>query len=270
MTNSRESSAKSKVPVLIEPTEEAVVDGSRVAFAWEPLDGARSYTVQVAAEPSFKDIVHEEQAGKHTSIEVRNVFPTDEATYFWRVLSRDADGSIHGADNIESFISGTSADSAQGMKSPDQSEDVGPLGQLTRAARAEAGREISQDPRFISEEIKLGVEHEGVQASQIIGFVLAVAVALALSIVVLIQYFAITAGTVRFESAGLSGYPELQETRLQAIQKLSQYGAVEGASDRYRIPIDRAMELEANEAYENSGTQSYSDELDLMPRELSR
>lgn len=268
MTKSEKSSAEhSRVPVLIQPREEAVVDGGSVTFAWKPVEGVRSYTLQIAEEPSFKDIFHERQAGKHTSIEVKDIFPTDEATYFWRVLSRDRDGSTHGADNIESFISGTSKDLARGVKSPDQSEDIGPMGELARAARAEAGREITNDPKYLSEEIKLGVEHEGVEAGQIIGFVLAVVVALALSIVALIQYFGITAETVRYESAGLSGYPELRESRLQATQKLSEYGAVEGEADRFRIPIDRAMELLANEAHQNSGSQSYSDELNLMPRE---
>lgn len=255
----------SRVPVLVAPREEAVVDGRRVTFTWKPVDGARSYTVQVSAEPTFNEIVHEEQAGSHTSIEVKNAFPTDEATYFWRVLSRDKDGRIHGGDNIESFISGTSTDVAKGVKSPDQSEDLGPVGELTRAARAEAGREITQDPKYISEEIKLGVEHEGIASGQIIGLALATAVALVLSIFALIQYFDITADSVRYESAGLSGYPELRESRFEAMRKLSQYGVVEGEANRYRIPIDHAMEIMANEAYQ-AADRSYSDELDLMPR----
>lgn len=271
MTNSEKSSTEhSRVPVLIKPREEAVVDGRSVTFAWKPVEGARSYTVQVATEPSFEDVVHEKPVGSHTQLEVRDVFPTDEATYFWRVLSRDKDGTVHGADNIESFISGTSTDLAKGVESPDQSEDVGPMGQLARAARAEAGREITSDPKYVSEEIKLGVEHEGIEASQIIGFVLAVGVALALSIVAVIHYFDVTADTVQYESAGVSGYPELRENRFQAMQKLSEYGAVEGEADRFRIPIERAMELMADDAHQNSGSQSYSDELDLMPREQQR
>lgn len=268
MTKSEKSSTEhSKVPVLIAPREEAVVDGSNVSFAWKPVEDARTYTVQVATEPSFENIVHEEQAGSHTSIEVKGVFPADEGTYFWRVLARDRDGSVHGSDNIESFISGTSTDLAKGLESPDQEEDIGPVGQLARAARAEAGREVSDDPKYVSEEIELGVEHEGIEAGQIIGFVLAVAVALALSIFALIQYLDITAEIVRYESAGLSGYPELREGRLQARQKLSGYDVVEGEPDRYRIPIEHAMDLMANEAHQTTGDESYSDELNLMPRE---
>ena len=268
MTNHEKSSSDhSKVPVLIAPREEAVVDGRNVTFSWEPVEGARTYTVQVAAEPSFKSLIHEKQAGSHTSIVVKDVFPADEATLFWRVLSRDRDGSVHGADNIESFISATPTDVEKHVASPDQTEDIGPMGQLARAARAEAGREISDDPKYVSEEIKLGVEHEGIEAGQIIGFVMAVIAAIALSIVALIQYFGITAETVRYEAVGLSGYPELRESRLDAQRKLSDYGAVEGEPDRFRIPIDRAMELMANEAYTRSGEGTYSSELDLMPRE---
>lgn len=262
-----QSSEYSRVPVLIAPRGEAVVDGRRVTFTWKPVEGARTYTVQIAAEPSFKEVIHEVVAGSHTSIEVKDAFPADEATYFWRVLSRGRDGSLHGGDNIESFISGTSTDFANRIKSPDQSEDLGPVGELARAARAQAGRELSSDPKYISEEIKLGVEHEGVEAGQIIGLVLATGVALALSIFAIIQFFDITADAVRYETAGLSGYPELRESRFESTRLLSQYGAVDGSDDRYRIPIDRAMELMANEAHQDAANRTYSDELDLTPRE---
>lgn len=257
----------SRVPVLVAPREEAVVDGQDVTFTWEPVKEARTYTVQVAADSSFKDVVHEEVAGSHTSIKVKDAFPADESTYFWRVLSRDKDGRTHGGDNIESFISGTPTDLATYARSPDQREDFGPVGELARAARAEAGREITQDPKYVSQEIKLGVEHEGVEAGQIIGFALATAVALVLSIFALFQYFDVTAESVRFEMAGMSGYPELRESRFEATRKLSQYGAVENEADRFRIPIDRAMELMANEAHQDTTGSTYSRELDLVPRD---
>lgn len=268
MTNPESSPTEhSKVPVLIAPREEAVVDGAEVTFTWKPAPGAKTYTVQIAADSAFRNIIHEEQAGSHTSIVVKDAAPTDQGTYFWRVLTRDAEGKVRGHDNIESFLSVESEVFARRMKSPDQVEEYGPVGQLARAARAEAAREITQDPRYLSEEIKLGVEHEGVESGQIIGLVLAVAVALVFSIFGLVKYFNITAEEVRYEVAGLSGYPELRENRLQASQRLTQYGAAEGEENRYRIPIDRAIELMANEAYQNPAGETYSRELELLPRD---
>ena len=268
MRNSDNPSVEySRVPVLVAPREQALVDGSRLTFTWQPVEDVKTYTLQIAADPSFKELIREEVAGSHTSIELADAVPNDEATYFWRVLSRDQDGSIHGTDNIESFISGEPSDVNRRMRSPDQTEDFGPVGELARAARAQAGREVTQDPKYISEEIKLGVAHEGIEAGQIIGFFLATAVVLVLGILALIQFFDITADTVRFEMAGLSGYPELRESRLESVRRLSEYGAVEGAPDRYRIPIDRAMELMANEAYQNADDAAYSDELELIPRD---
>lgn len=268
MTNSDKPSAEySRVPVLVAPRAQSLVDGSRVTFTWQPVESAKTYTLQIASEPTFQDVVHEEVAGSHTSIDVVDAVSNDEATYFWRVLSRDQDGSIHGTDNIESFISGEPSDARRIMRSPDQTEDLGPVGELARAARAQAGREVTQDPKYISEEIKLGVAHEGIEAGQIIGFFMATAVALILGILALIQFFDITADTVRYEMAGLSGYPELRESQFEAVRRLSEYGAVEGAPDRFRIPINRAMELMANEAYQDAGDAAYSDELELIPRD---
>ena len=257
----------SRVPVLVSPREQALVDGRRVTFTWQPVEGAKTYTLQIASDPTFSELIHDEVAGSHTSIDVVDAVPNDEATYFWRVLSRDPDGSVHGTDNIESFIGGEPSEATRSVRTPDQTEDYGPVGELARAARAQAGREVTQDPKYISEEIKLGVAHEGIEAGQIIGFFMATAVALVLGILALIQFFDITTDTVRYEMAGLSGYPELRESQLESIRLLSEYGAVEGTPDRYRIPIDRAMELMANEAYQNAGDEAYSDELELTPRD---
>ncbi len=260
-----ESTERSLVPVLIEPREEAVVDGSHVTFSWNPAEGARDYRVQVALDASFDETILDKATGGETRLEVRDVFPSDERTYFWRALARGEDGTLHGEDNVESFISGTATDHASHIESPDQEEEFGPAERLVKGAAAEAAAEVTGDEKYEEEEEALGVEHEGVEASQILGLTLAIAAAIALSIVALFQYFNITAQNTRNAAVGISGYPELRENRFETRRKLSEYAVVAGRPDRYRIPIERAMDLMANEAYRDQDGETYSTELPLLP-----
>jgi len=262
-----EATEHSRVPTLVEPREEDVIDGRRAAFSWKPASGAADYRVQVAADRSFEELIVDEPTGLRTRLMLKDVFPTDEKTYFWRVIARDLDGVLHGEDNIESFISGTATDQAEHFKAPDQDEQYGPLAGLFKGAAVEVAAEVTGHEKYAEEEEDLGVEHEGVEAAQILGLTLAIAMALALSIFALFQYFNITAKSARFEAAGMSGYPTLRENNFEALQKLSGFAAVEGEADRYRIPIDHAIELMANEAYLNEDGAAYSAELSLLPHE---
>ena len=262
-----EATEHSRVPTLVGPREEDVIDGRRVAFSWMPAGDAVDYRVQVAADQSFEELIVDEPTGRRTNLTLEDAFPTDEKTYFWRVIARDQHGVLHGEDNIESFISGTATDQASHYKAPDQDEKYGPVEGLFKGAAVEVAAEVTGDEKYAEEEEDLGVEHEGVEAAQILGLTLAIAMALALSIVALFQYFNITAQSARFEAAGMSGYPTLRENNFDALQKLSGFAAVEGEADRYRIPIDHAIELMANEAYLNENGAAYSTELSLLPEE---
>jgi len=51
---------------------------------------------------------------------------------------------------------------------------------------------------------------------------------------------------VQLEVTELTGYPELHETQMMGASKLSRYEANDDGT--YRIPIERAMELEARDA----------------------
>lgn len=262
-----QSREQSPVPVLIGPREEAVVDGSQVTFSWNPVEGVREYRVQVSSDASFEDIILDRTTGDRTHLEVSDAFALDEETYYWRVLARGSDGRVHGEDNVETFISGTATDRASLIESPDQEEEYGPAERLFKGAAVEAAAEVTGAETYEEEEAELGVEHEGVEAGQILGLTLAIAAALALSIVALFQYFNITAQTTRNAAAGISGYPELRENRFESMRKLSEYGVLAGESDRYRIPIERAMELMANETHRNQEGLSYSAELPLLPED---
>lgn len=238
----------SKVPVLVAPREQSVVHADRVTFLWKPGRDVRSYRVQIATSPSFDDVIYESKALNRTEFTLRGELPPEDDTFFWRVLAEDEEGVVHGEDNIESFYSTASREAAAAIVQPDQDEDLGPLERLFRGAAAEAAAEVTHAPKWVREEDDLGVEHEGIEAGQILGFVLAIVVAIGLSVFMLYEYVDITAQAARIEATGRSGYPELRESRLQAMQRLTQYEAVDPQAERYRIPIDRAMDLMVQEA----------------------
>jgi len=93
-----------------------------------------------------------------------------------------------------------------------------------------------------------GVEDEDINAGQmiaIVGFVtflIAVLVTAALSITML--RFDIAKADVTEET----GYPNLQETRMNGMAQLSRYEVVDSEAKIYRIPIERAMELVVEES----------------------
>ncbi|MEX0748219.1 MAG: hypothetical protein WD275_09490, partial [Rhodothermales bacterium] len=223
------STQRARIPVLVSPTEEEVVDGRRITFVWEPIDRAVRYVVQIASDTSFDHVLYEADAGRRTTHTVEGVFPIDESTYFWRVVAEDPDGARHGEANIESFISGTVDEAEMELGAPDQEEEYGPLEQLVRGARAEVGAEVTHGIQYVQEEAELGVEHEGIEAGQILGLTLAIAVALGLAILTLFQYVDLTAKATRDAAAGMSGYPELREAELQATRQLTQYGVIDSA-----------------------------------------
>src|SRR5690554_3030799 len=256
---------ESRVPVLVSPREETVLDGRRVSFTWKPVQGAVEYRLQVSETPSFDSIVFEGTVSGRTEYVLEHDLSLDNRTYYWRVVVRDEEGHLHGEDTIESFISGTPADEDLQLESPDDKEEFGPAAELLRGAAVEAASEFSDDPRLHEEAEALGVEGEGIEAGQILGFILATLVAIGLAIFALYNYMDIVAAETRFEVTGSSGYPELREAELRATQQLSQYGVVDEAEGIYRIPIDEAIDIMADEAQEGEG--DYSDELDLQVEE---
>ncbi|MEM1096210.1 MAG: hypothetical protein AAGJ10_16550 [Bacteroidota bacterium] len=68
------------------------------------------------------------------------------------------------------------------------------------------------------------------------------------------------------ESTMESGYPELQAVRAIAAEALTQYGVVEGDTNVYKIPIDRAMLLLVNDAAGTYDTGTFTDQVTLLPQ----
>lgn len=253
--------AQSRVPVLVAPRAETVVDGRSVTFEWNPAPQARRYRLEISETPDFEHPIYE-AATDSTQHVVENAFALDEATYYWRIIAIDANGGMHGQDNVESFIS--ASPEQLDLVSPDEEEDMGPAARLFRGAATQAAAEATQHPRYVEEAAEIGVQHEGIEAGQILGFILATVVALGLTIFALIGYVDIATQTVRAAAAGASGYPERTQLELQGTRALTQYGVVDAEQGIYRIPIDRAIELMANEARERSAGD-YSSEVNLLP-----
>lgn len=266
MAQQQDTPATSLAPRLVAPREEAVINGKEVTFVWMGNDAITGYTLQVAADRLFEDVVFEKEVGYATSFTVSGRFITDDRTYFWRVFGLDKQGRWHGEEIIESFISGTREDVALHTVSPDRREELGPVAELFRATSVEAAAEVTGAPEYFEQEAQMGVAHEGIEAGQIIAIALAILVSLGIIAVIVMQWTSIVAIEVQRASVGMSGYPELRENKAEAVRLLNQYDVVEGEPGQYRIPIERAIDLMVNEAYGEQG-RTYSSELPLRPNE---
>lgn len=250
-------------PVLVFPRRETVVDGRGLTFEWDVAPGMGSQRLEVAEDPQFTALVFEADVTAQDSLAVRDAFATDGRTYYWRVVVTDADGRVHGGDVVESFVGGTAEEAvAHHGEVTSGEEPFGPVGELFKGAAAEMAAEVTGDEEYFRREVELGVAHEGIAAGQIFAITAGVVLAIVLIVVTLIQYTQITAQEVRYASVGMSGYPERREAEATASRLLGEYGVVDAAQGVYRIPIERAIELMANETYQQQG-RAYSAELPL-------
>lgn len=93
-----------------------------------------------------------------------------------------------------------------------------------------------------------GVEPEAIHAGHVMKIT---AVTFLLMAIVVVAGFQIAHGAFRestIATTQVTGYPKLRETQEQGLQKISEYGVVSAEAGRYRIPVDRAIDLMVNEA----------------------
>ena len=76
---------------LIDPKDKACVDTNTPTFNWEDIDGIENYTIEIATDSDFKNIVHKGETKKksYKSSELENNL------YFWRVISTGVDGKTY-------------------------------------------------------------------------------------------------------------------------------------------------------------------------------
>lgn len=238
-------------PALRGPREAALVDGRRVVFVWDEVDGATRYQLEVSRDTSFEDLVVERVLEGAASTSAEGSFEPDGTTYYWRVLSGNDAGWSNG-DHVESFVSGSAEDAEAHMARPD--ERLGPYPALIRSVSVEAAAEVTGGDDLYEEEARMGVAHEGVEAGQILGIALAIAVAIVMMILVLFQWTRIVEMETRTSSARVARNPELLQSEMEARRMLQEYGVVDPDAAVYRIPIDRAMELIVQEAQQGADT----------------
>lgn len=113
------------------------------------------------------------------------------------------------------------------------------------------------------EAVALGVQEEGIHVAPIMGVIGVISAFVVVAVIAMFQITNLEHTKVEMAAAAYSGYPELQQLRMDAAESLTQYGVVDEANGVYRIPVDRAMQLMLNEAQGQPG--NYSSELMLGP-----
>ncbi|MFW5955440.1 MAG: hypothetical protein ACOCSK_01725 [Rhodothermales bacterium] len=233
-------------PILQFPLEETVVNCRSIRFVWEKAEGATAYFLEVATDTSFENVIFEKNVGDASNVVVEGAFPDDEATYFWRVFAGNEHGWSHG-ENIEAFICGSEEQLKAEYVQPDLDEAYGPAARLFKGAAVEAAADVTDDEDLLRLEEEMGVANEGIEAKQIIGLILAVIVALILIVVIVFTYASVATQTERRAAEARGEYPELVENQRAARELLERYEIIDSEEGRYRIPIDRAMELIVDE-----------------------
>lgn len=237
------------------PREAAVVNGDEITFVWESVDEADAYVLQVARTARFNDIVVEERFEDETAVTIVNTFPTDNQTFFWRVLTGKNETFTRG-DRVESFIAASEEDARKHHASASRSEDLGPATELVRAAGQDVSTKMLEPVDRFEQEKEIGVAYEGIAATQILAIAVSVLLVIGVAVVVLFSW----AGQIGQQAGEVSvdpgRYSELREAEIEAARQLEQYEVVNEEDGVYRIPIDRAMEIIANEEYQASQNAS--------------
>lgn len=251
-------------PRPVFPREAAIVDGRAVTFRWEPVEEASAYRLEVANDAAFESVAFEEEVpADTTTLTVTDVFPTDDQTFFWRILAKNEEGWSRG-ERIESFVSGTREEVAQHIEVPDETEEVGPVGGLMQRATETVSEELAGEKtepveERLQEERELGVAYEGVPSSQILAISVSILLAVAIIVILLFQWTNLTAMSIRETTIDPDDYVLLRQTQQEDARKLEQYEAVDEEAGTYRIPIDEAMERILNEEYQQED-RTYSPE----------
>ncbi len=136
---------------------------------------------------------------------------------------------------------------------PDQEEELGPIEGLMHAASTEVTTETSDDPNAEAEASRLGIESEGVEASQIFSLLVATVVTLALAVFGVFWLVAKYSDDERVERDAEATNPEIVDVRNRATDLLENYGRTE---DTYRMKIDDAMALVASEYVGQQGADA--------------
>lgn len=121
-------------------------------------------------------------------------------------------------------------------------------------------------PTFAAEAVDglVGVQYEGVGAGPIMGFIFLCVILIGGLVWVGMNWVGSEVQQAQEAAAADLNYPELRQAELTAARQLNQYEVIDAAQGRYRIPIDRAIDLMVREAYLATGGND-SQTLHLLP-----
>ena len=97
-----------------------------------------------------------------------------------------------------------------------------------------------------------GYEIKDVNPLKVFGYFAAGTIIIVVLLVFLIDFFTATREEMIYEAVLKPESVTLRELRAREEQELGSYGILDEEQRVYRIPINRAMEIMANEAYEES------------------
>lgn len=263
-------------PALVAPVDGAPVDPDAVQFQWEDAGDDLEYALEVAANATFEDVLLTLEVGDALDVTVADL-PDQHGSYFWRMRSKPkgraawgpyGEGAMFSVGEEPAAIPSTDDYGQPGSAAPvrpDVEEDLGPVPGMLKGISTEVAAEVTGDPEYYAEEEELGVEHESIGVSQILGFIGAIIAVLILMIIFVFQIVNISELRT-YESAVLeSGYPELRQVRVEAAREMTQYEILNDAEGVYQIPVDRAMELLVDQE-RSTPEGGYSPELPLDAR----
>lgn len=200
-------------PVMVSPQPGDAVNPRAVPFRWEAAERATGYELQIARDEAFTEIIFDVNLSEVLSF-TADVLRTG-VNYYWRIRAHD--------------------ERQWGPYSAPQ-----PF--LT------SGDKVEAIPERTAEEI--GVENEGIQAGAILTFMFVMAIIIGIAVTIVFNLTNLVAQDVYDTAATEMTYPEAREARAGAAAQLNQYEVLDQEQGVYQIPVDRAMELMLNEAYQ--------------------
>ncbi len=248
-------------PSLLTPENGARLPaGSEIILSWEAIEEAVEYQVQVSTSPDFRKPSPEEiiEPGEDmelhetvldmvvkgaTALDVSGALPTGGVTYYWRVRAHLKNGTwTDWSDTWQFFLEEEKIPEPL----PGEQEELGPVAALVKTAAEEAEAELTGHREIIEE-----VEPEGLPAGEILGLVIAIFVGLIVLVVALYQLVLVQEKATYIALTEEISYPIREKREMEGREKLHNYGVVDAEQGIYRIPIERAMELMVNEAWES-------------------
>ncbi|MCF7805856.1 MAG: hypothetical protein K9N46_13730 [Candidatus Marinimicrobia bacterium] len=109
---------------------------------------------------------------------------------------------------------------------------------------------MTEENQPTQEGLQAGYEQSDVNIPRILTIVAGIAIFLAVAFVVMNSVFIQSKENLYYEQVLKPGSKKLQQLHQREAEMLHSYAVVDSANNVYRIPIERAMKLEADEAFQ--------------------